>query len=279
MDERPKAAGPAGDARAGSDARLAVAAALAGAEVLRELYGTSLRRYGKSAGDFATTADVEAERAVLTVLRAARPGDAVTGEESGASGAAEASRRWLVDPLCGTLNYAARTMLVAVNVALRAGDATSVAAVADPFAHEVFWTDGVRAALRRDGADEELAPAAGSGLVDVNLDPPFPHHPAFDVAGLPSSPGFAPRFRPRVLSTTLALAWVAVGRRAAYVTDGGDLRADVHFAAGIALCRAAGCVVTGIDGRPLHDSAGGLIAAADDGTHAALVKLVARRRG
>lgn len=274
MDEELKPVHAAGDAPGASDARLAVAAALAGAAVLRDLYGTTLRRYEKSAGDFATTADVEAERAVVAVLRAARPDDAVTGEESGAIGPADTRRRWLVDPLCGTLNYAARTALVAVNVALRAGDVTTVAAVADPFAGEVFWTDGVRALLRRDGVDEELAPAPGSGLVDVNLDPPFPHSPAFDAARLPTAPGFAARFRPRVLSTTLALAWVAAGRRAAYVTDGGDLSASVHFGAGIALCRAAGCVVTGIDGRPPHDSVGGLIAAADGDTHAALVELV-----
>ncbi|MFW6722007.1 inositol monophosphatase family protein [Streptomyces sp. MAR4 CNY-716] len=278
MDDRLEPARPAGDAAAWSDAQLAVTAALAGAAVLRDLYGTSLRRYEKSAGDFATTADVEAERAVLAVLRAARPGDAVTAEESGAGGTAGARRRWLVDPLCGTLNYAARTALTAVNVALRTGDATTAAAVADPFAGEVFWTDGVRTVLRRDGADEEAAPDPGTGLVDVNLDPPFPHHPTYDAAGLPAAPGFAPRFRPRVLSTTLALAWVAAGRRAAYVTDGGDLRASVHLAAGIALCGAAGCVVTGIDGRPLGDSAGGLIAAADGDTHAALVELVARGR-
>lgn len=47
-------------------------------------------------------------------------------------------RQWLVDPLCGTLNYAVGTMLVAVNVALRDG----AAAVADPFSGEVFFTDG-----------------------------------------------------------------------------------------------------------------------------------------
>jgi hypothetical protein len=41
--------------------------------------------------------------------------------------------------------------------------------------------------------------------------------------GLPSGfsdPRFQERFRPRVLSTTLALTWVAAGRRAAYVTEG-----------------------------------------------------------
>ncbi|WP_406529710.1 hypothetical protein [Streptomyces sp. I8-5] len=47
-------------------------------------------------------------------------------------------------------------------------------------------------------------------------------------------PGFVERLPPRVVSTTLALTWVAAGKRAAYVTDGGDLAESVHFAADIA---------------------------------------------
>ncbi|MGN9784925.1 inositol monophosphatase family protein [Nonomuraea sp. ZG12] len=43
------------------------------------------------------------------------------GEEGGQQGAANAARQWLVDPLCGMLNYAVGSMLVAVNVALRNG--------------------------------------------------------------------------------------------------------------------------------------------------------------
>lgn len=87
-------------------------------------------------------------------------------------------------------------------------------------------------------------------------------------------PRFAAHFRPRVGSTTLALAWVAAGRRAAYLTDGGDLTANVHFAAGIALCRAAGCVVSGIDGAPIGPGSLGLVAAADAETHGRLMSLI-----
>ncbi|SBT45095.1 inositol monophosphatase family protein [Micromonospora narathiwatensis] len=254
------------------DSDVAVAAAEAGAAVVRSRYGATLARVPKSGGDFATAADIEAEQAILDVIRAARPDDAVLGEESGHTGPA-AERTWLVDPLCGTLNYAARMPLVAVNVALRTGTDTTVAAVADPFAGEVFRTDGGPARVRRDGVDEPLTPSAESGLVDVNLDPPFPNDPAFRAVRLLGHPEFVARFRPRVVSTTLALAWVAAGRRAAYVTDG-HLRDSVHFAAGIALCRAAGCVVTGIHGQPLHTGAGGLLVAADHDTHRALLALV-----
>jgi myo-inositol-1(or 4)-monophosphatase len=261
-----------------TDHDLAIAAAEAGAAVVRARYGETLTRHEKSAGDFATVADLEAEKAIIDVLRDARPDDAVLGEESGYAGPGLAHRTWLVDPLCGTLNYAARTTLVAVNVALRSGSDITAAASADPFAREVFWTDGGLARVRRGGVDEALAPSAESRLVDVNLDPPFPNGPTFQTVRLLADPEFTGRFRPRVVSTTLAVAWVAAGRRAAYITDS-DLRDNVHIASGIALCQAAGCVVTGIRGQPLHTGVGGLVVAADQHTHAALVAMVDRQFG
>ncbi|MFE7169939.1 inositol monophosphatase family protein [Streptomyces sp. NPDC057616] len=243
----------------------------AGADVVRGMYGRRLDRIDKGAGDFATAADVAAEQAILGVIRAARPDDAVLGEEGGQQGAADAVRQWLVDPLCGTLNYAVGSMLVAVNVALRDG----AAAVADPFGGEVFFTDGKSAWVRQDGADDApLEPSSACRLVDVNLDPPFPSAPAFRAVDLLAHAGFGAHFRPRVVSSTLALAWVAAGRRAAYVTDGGDLSGSVHFAAGIVLCRAAGCVVTGIDGVPIGEGGRGLVAAADAETHRLLMSMM-----
>lgn len=252
------------------DARVARAAARAGADVLRSMYGQRLTRIDKGAGDFATAADVETEKTILGVIRAARPDDAVLGEEGGQQGAVDAVRQWLVDPLCGTLNYAVGNMLVAVNVALRGG----AAAAADPFSGEVFFTDGETAWVRHDGADELLSPTSDTQLVDVNLDPPFPSAPGFRAVDLLAHPRFVERFRPRVVSSTLALAWVAAGKRAAYVTDGGDLSGSVHFAAGIALCQAAGCIVTGIDGAPIGKAGRGLVVAADAETHGLLMSMI-----
>jgi myo-inositol-1(or 4)-monophosphatase len=260
-----------------TDHALAIKAAEAGAAVVRSHFGTSLTRFDKTAGDFATSADLAAEKAILEVLRAARPDDVVLGEESGRTGTDGNGRMWLVDPLCGTLNYAVGNMLASVNVALRVGSRVAVAASADPFTGEVFWTGGTAAYVRSDGADGRIAPSAESNLVDVNLDPPFPNKEVFLAARMLAEEGFIEQFRPRVVSTTLAVAWVAAGRRAAYITDG-HLRDSVHFAAGIALCQAAGCVVTGIDGQPIHTGAEGLVAAADQQTHAALLALIQRQR-
>ncbi|RIV40063.1 inositol monophosphatase family protein [Micromonospora radicis] len=259
------------------DRELAIRAARAGAAVVRAEYGAPLTRLPKSATDFATSVDISAERAVVDLLRAARPDDLVLAEESGRTGTAGNDRTWLVDPLCGTVNYAARTMLVAVNVALRGAGRVTVAAAADPFTDEVFWTDGAGGQLRRGGVDEPLVPSAGSRLVDVNLDPPFPNGRDFRAVRLLAEPGFVERFHPRVVSTSLALVWVAAGRRAGYVTDGHP-RDNVHFAAGVAICQAAGCMVTGIDGRPPYAGAGGLVVAADPPTHAQLLALVRNQR-
>jgi len=258
-----------------NDSELAIAVVHKGAEVVRRHFGSALQRLDKQAGDFATNADIEAEKAMLSLLMAERPDDSVLGEESGQSGAASNGRTWLVDPLCGTLNYAVRMGIVGVNTALKNGSWLTAAAVADPFNQETFWTDGRAAFLRRGDEDSRLVPNAGSQLVDLNFDPPFPNAPQFRAVALAADPDFAVRFRARVVSTSLALTWVASGQRAAYITDG-DVRDSVHFSAGIAICEAAGCTVTDLKGAPWGHAATGLIAAADRGTHSAIVELARR---
>lgn len=47
---------------------------------------------------------------------------------------------------------------------------------------------------------------------------------------------------------------------AAVVTDG-ELRNDLHFAAGLALAEAAGCVITDLRGAPLGTEDGAVISA------------------
>ncbi|MEU4295190.1 inositol monophosphatase family protein [Kribbella sp. NPDC026596] len=250
------------------DVEVAIAAAEAGAAVVRDRFGGVLERYAKSATDFATEADLEAERAILAVIQGERPDDAVIGEEYGASG--EAARTWLVDPLCGTLNFAAQNPLFSVNVALQSptGD---VAAVAQPLTGEIFWTDGTTVAIRRDGVDTAVVPSATSRMVNIDIDGP----PGTEFLGaqLLTDEKIREAFALRVSSTTLALAWVAVGRQAAYITDG-SLRDSVHFTAGTILCRAAGATVSDFHGNPLHTNPG-LVAAADSETHQHLLDLIA----
>lgn len=255
------------------DEAVAIAAATAGAAVVREMYGTDLSHFDKSPTsqenkDFATEADIASEKAIRETIATYRPEDAFEGEETGRSGDSE--RRWLVDPLCGTLNYAAQTPLAAVNVALVTPEGVRAAVSADPISEEIFWTDGTDAWIRKGGGDSVLAPSPRTRLVDIQCDGPLDR--PFVGGQLVADPRLRAHFGPRVMSSTLAVAWVAAGRRAAYVTDG-HLEGSVHFTAGIALCQAAGCVVTDLEGNPLHTGRG-MIAAADEATHRRLLDLV-----
>jgi myo-inositol-1(or 4)-monophosphatase len=260
-----------------NDVELAIAVVREGAEVVRRQFGIARKQVQKGPRDFATTADVEAEEAMVAILRRERPADAVIGEECGSVGAAGAPRAWLLDPLCGTLNYFAGTRIVAVNAALNTPDGVVAAAVADPFTSDVFWTDGESAYVRSGERDIPARPTSDSGLVEFNFDPPFPNGPWFRAIRLAADEKFTARFSPRVVSSSLALTWVAAGQRAAFVTDG-EIRANLDFSAGLAICQAAGCPASDLYGDCWDRPAGGLIVAADQETHATLVELARKQR-
>lgn len=255
----------------GLDHQVAIAAARAGAAVLREMYGTHMERELKSGIDFATDADLAAERAIGEVITRARPGDGFVGEELGTHAAKKGDRLWLVDPLCGTLNFAAMTPAYSVNVALTERGSTTAAAVSHPPTDEVYWTDGAHFGIL--GPSRSPGPPT-SRLVDINADGPLDR--PFVGAQLAADPEFRAQFGPRVESTTLALAWVATGQRLGYVTDGAH-RGSVHFTAGIALCQAAGRVITDFNGDAIHTGPG-IVAAADPETHARLLALISKHR-
>ncbi|MEU6587133.1 inositol monophosphatase family protein [Nocardia sp. NPDC046763] len=102
-----------------SDVALAIRAAEATPGVVRDQFRDPITRFDKEDDGFATQADLAAELTIHDILRAARPGDRFLAEESGTTGD-PSDRTWLIDPLCGTRNFAAGTPLVAVNIALRA---------------------------------------------------------------------------------------------------------------------------------------------------------------
>lgn len=59
-----------------TDAEVAIAAAQAGADVVARGYGSDHTRLAKSATDFATETDIDAEEAIVALLSEHRPADA-----------------------------------------------------------------------------------------------------------------------------------------------------------------------------------------------------------
>ena len=77
-----------------------------------------------------TEADVAIEKAIRAAVHERFPGDGVLGEEGGSEG--DASRRWIVDPIDGTKNFADGVQLWATLIALATDDVPVVGVVSMP---------------------------------------------------------------------------------------------------------------------------------------------------
>jgi myo-inositol-1(or 4)-monophosphatase len=87
--------------------------------------------------DVVTEFDRASEQLIVEGLRAARPDDAVVGEE-GTDSAGKSGIRWLIDPIDGTTNYQYDLPGYAVSIAALDGDRQLAGAVYVPGSRELF---------------------------------------------------------------------------------------------------------------------------------------------
>ncbi len=99
---------------------------------------TSLNITEKTAGDFVSDADLEAE----AIIKARLDGTyGWVGEESGDQTHAQGGLRWIVDPLDGTTNFLKGLPHWAVSIALCDGEETICAVIHDPVKRETFTAE------------------------------------------------------------------------------------------------------------------------------------------
>lgn len=118
----------------------------------------------KADGTPVTAADREIEAAIREALGALYPDDAVLGEEEGQTG--EAARRWIVDPIDGTKNFARGVPVFATLIALEV-DAEPVLGVVSAPALRARWWAAKGAGAFRDG--EPIHVSAVASLEEADL--------------------------------------------------------------------------------------------------------------
>ncbi len=119
-----------------NDLELALAAAEKGAEIVRRGFGAHKTTEQKGRLDPVTEIDHASEQAIVGLLTEHRPDDGILGEEGSAR--ESNGRRWIIDPLDGTVNFIHGIPQVGVSVALYDGDDPLVGVVIDTMRHEVF---------------------------------------------------------------------------------------------------------------------------------------------
>ncbi|MCX4388392.1 inositol monophosphatase family protein [Micromonospora peucetia] len=259
-----------------SDLLLARRAALAGATVGMRYFVAlaQLPQQLKPDGSVVTAADRAVEAAIREVLAAARPGDAVLGEEEGQTG--HGGRRWIVDPIDGTALFVAGDDRWLVLVALEEAGEIVVGVAAVPAQGRIWW------AQRGDGAFE--ADISGSSLTNerrIAVDRDSPDDlPGSRLSVIPTDPELSQAEREFVAplgAVTLAVPW---STHAALLVARGQLDLVVQtrgqvwdYAATSLIVEEAGGCFGGLDGQ-VRPTPGPALFARSAALHASALRIL-----
>jgi myo-inositol-1(or 4)-monophosphatase len=209
---------------------------------------------------------VRTEQLIRQRLTAARPDDAILGEE-GDDRPGTTGLRWVVDPLDGTINFLFGIPVWCVTISCEDAEGTLAGVVYDPMREET-WSATRDGAALLDGT--QLHGPRTSELAQALVATGF----GYDAAVRESQARIAARLLPQVRdvrrlgSAAIDLAWAAAGRYDAYYERGIN---HWDIAAGALICERAGMVVRELP--PAPPSKGGILVAAP-GIADALVAIV-----
>lgn len=243
--------------------RTALDAAADAALILRARSGAGEVRE-KARADLVTAVDEASERAIEKRIRSAFPADVFIAEEFSALGSSR-GRRWIVDPLDGTVNFVHGHPFACVSIALVDDDGPAVAVVHAPFLGEVYhavrgggaFLNGTRIAVSATGNPTATLIATGFPFKAGKGDPVA----YFDLVREIVATTHGVR---RAGAAALDLAFVACGRLDGYFEIG---LAPWDLAAGLLLVTEAGGVVSGWAGDEAPPLTSGRILASNGKIH------------
>jgi myo-inositol-1(or 4)-monophosphatase len=249
-----------------SDMELAQRAARAAGEVLLSYYGRPPQGVDSKSSetDLVSDADREAEQVIRELLETERPEDGLIAEE-GSRSESESGRRWIVDPLDGTINFLYGFPAWGISIALEDEHGLALGVVLDPVRPELF------AAVRGQGATLDGEPIRVSGRTELAralVATGFSYEAERRAAQAELLRKVLPRVRDirRAGAAALDLCQVAAGRVDGFYERGLN-RWDE--AAGRLIIEEAGGVAAELDGEPA-----GLVAAASPALLSELYELV-----
>jgi len=225
---------------------LAVELALGAAALVRTDRAGGVAVATKStATDLVTQVDRASEQWLTTRLAQRRPDDAVLGEE-GASRTGSSGVRWVLDPIDGTVNFVLGIPQYAVSVAAELDGTVVAGAVCNPASGELFHARlGGGAYL----GDERLGARRAVPLDRAVVGTGF----GYDRAVRTRQAQVAAQVLARVAdvrrlgAAALDLCFLAAGRLDGYFEVGLN---PWDYAAGGLVATEAGCVASGLRGRP-----------------------------
>jgi myo-inositol-1(or 4)-monophosphatase len=127
--------------------KLTIQTAKEAGQILRDGFGTIFKISSKEGkNNLVTEYDVRAEKYIIGKIKEKYPDHTFLAEESGAD-SAESSRRWIIDPLDGTVNFAHNLPIFSVSIALEIDGEIHCGCVYNPIINEIFWAESGKGAF------------------------------------------------------------------------------------------------------------------------------------
>jgi histidinol-phosphatase len=204
-------------------------------------------------------ADLAVETAIRAVLADERPGDAVIGEEFGGGELPRTGRRWVIDPIDGTKNFVRGVPVWATLIALLDGDDIVVGAVSAPALARRWWAASGAAAWTQfaDQPPRSCRVSAVSTIADASLSYSDPAEWEGSGRGRGFRAVMDECWRTRAYGDFYSYMLVAEGAV--------DIAAEPELslwdvAALVPIVRAAGGLLTSVDGQPSGGTANSALA-------------------
>ncbi|HEY9787702.1 MAG TPA: inositol monophosphatase family protein [Candidatus Obscuribacterales bacterium] len=110
--------------------------------IAMEFFGCCGDVASKADGSPVTIADKKCERLIREAINARYPDDGILGEEEGETAAkGQSGRRWIIDPIDGTYNYARGVPIFATLLALESEGEVVLGVVHNPAFADTFWAE------------------------------------------------------------------------------------------------------------------------------------------
>lgn len=208
--------------------------------------------------DAVAGAAIEVQDAIVSVLREAAPGDGILLEEGPEDEPLDvgAARLWIVDPICGTLNFVHGIPYFAISIALRVDGDLRVGVVHDPMREETFAAHTGAGATLNGRHMEVITPPIGPGFWEqATVGTDLPHSGPLRTEALRVFNVMSTEVLGMTVmgSPALSMAQVAAGRLHAYWAL--DAK-PWDVAAACVILTEAGALVTDAEGGPWQHSDG-----------------------
>jgi len=238
---------------------VAVVAARKAGEVLRVNFRQERQVRYKGRANIVTDVDLQAEKALITFLRAEYPEHGILSEESDPIDGSS-QYKWILDPLDGTNNYSFGIPFFSTVIALVRGEESMLGIVYDPLRDEMFSAvKGQGSALNGKSVSVSCKTKVDDAL--IGLDMGYIDEKGKSILGLMSRL-WPDMYAYRILgSAALGMAYAACGRLDLYFHL---LIYPWELAAGRLLVSEAGGMVTDWEGEPLKMGESSIIAANGD---------------